>query len=617
MGGMQTVFDVIVIGGGNAGIEASHIAAKMGAKVLMLTHNLDTIGQLSCNPSIGGIGKGQLVKEIDALGGLMGIATDFAAVHYRMLNQSKGMAVRSTRLQIDRVKYRQIMQKMLAETKNLVIFEQSVEKLVVEQDQVKGVITNLGIKFFAPVIILTAGTFLNGRIHIGLVNFPAGRIGDPAAITLSNNLRDLGLSVGRLKTGTPPRLAKTSINFSELEVQGSDSNFPHFSFWREFEQPNNLLNCYITHTNEKTHAIIQNNLDRSPLFTGLIQGTGPRYCPSIEDKIYRFPDRLAHQIFLEPEGYEAQEIYPNGISTSLPIDVQFQLVHSIKGLEKANILRAGYAIEYDYFDPQMLKTGLESCKIKNLFLAGQVNGTTGYEEAAAQGLLAGINAALRIKGRDSWSPARYQAYLGVMVDDLLTKGVTEPYRMFTSRAEYRLLLREDNAAYRLAENAWELGCLSSEKYDFFRKKITKINEQRESLRKIKISPKSITAQRFLDVTGQLLTVEANALQLLKRSDLDRCQLRNILDWSEQIEEQIEVQEKYQGYILRQQEEIDRQKKYANLRIPDNFDYRKIKGLSIEVLQKLEKHRPCTIAQVMQISGITPAAISLLLIFLKK
>ncbi len=614
---MQTVFDVIVVGGGNAGIEASHIAAKMGVNVLMLTHNLDTIGQLSCNPSIGGIGKGQLVKEIDALGGLMGIAADFAAIHYRVLNQSKGMAVRSTRLQIDRVKYRQIMQKMLAETENLTIFEQSVEKLVVEQDRVKGVITNLGIKFFAPVIVLTAGTFLNGKIHIGLVNFPAGRIGDPAAIALSNNLKDLGLSIGRLKTGTPPRLAKTSINFDKLEIQGSDNNFPHFSFWQDFKQPNDLLNCYITHTNENTHAIIQKNLDRSPLFTGLIQGTGPRYCPSIEDKIYRFPDRSAHQIFLEPEGYEVQEIYPNGISTSLPIDVQFQLVRSIKGLERANILRAGYAIEYDYFDPQMLKIGLESRIIRNLFLAGQVNGTTGYEEAAAQGLLAGINAALRIKGKDSWSPARYQAYLGVMVDDLLSKGVTEPYRMFTSRAEYRLLLREDNAAYRLAEHAWKLGCLSSEQYDDFRKKIQKIDEQRELLRKIKIVPKGIIAQRFLDVVGQPLTVETNALQLLKRSDLDRCKLRKVLEWSEQIEEQIEVQEKYHGYILRQQEEIDKQKKYANLKIPDNFDYRKIKGLSVEVLQKLEKYRPCTVAQVMQISGITPAAISLLLIFLKK
>ncbi len=614
---MQTIFDVIVIGGGHAGIEASYIAAKMKAKVLLLTHNLDTIGQLSCNPSIGGIGKGQLVKEIDALGGIMGMAADFAAVHYRLLNQSKGMAVRSTRLQIDRVKYRQIIRQTLGELENLTIFEQSVEELIVEQGAVKGVVTNLAVNFFAPVVILTAGTFLNGKIHIGLVNFSAGRIGDPAAIKLANNLTTLGLPVGRLKTGTPPRLAKETIDFNTLTAQGSDSDFPHFSFWKEFEQPNPLLNCYITHTNEKTHEIIRNNLDRSPLFTGIIQGKGPRYCPSIEDKIHRFPDRVAHQIFLEPECYSAEEIYPNVIYTSFPIDVQFELVHSIAGLEHAKILRLGYAIEYDYFDPQALKRGLESRSLFNLFLAGQINGTTGYEEAAAQGILAGINAVLRLRGEEAWSPTRDEAYLGVMVDDLVKKGVTEPYRMFTSRAEYRLLLREDNAVYRLAERAYSLGCLTDQQYDFLQLKKARITQQRDLLQQIKIYPQDQMAQRFFKVVKQSLNTEVNALQLLKRSEINRYQLQEILGLPETIEEQLEIQEKYQGYIVRQQEEIDKQKKYMNVQIPENFNYRQIKGLSTEVLQKLEQYQPKTVAQAIQISGVTPAAISLLLIFLKK
>ncbi|KLN97387.1 tRNA uridine-5-carboxymethylaminomethyl(34) synthesis enzyme MnmG [Moellerella wisconsensis] len=615
-------FDVIVIGGGHAGTEAAMAAARMGRQTLLLTHNIDTLGQMSCNPAIGGIGKGHLVKEIDALGGLMAIATDQAGIQFRTLNASKGPAVRATRAQADRVLYRQAVRTALENQPNLMIFQQPVEDLIVENDRVTGAVTRMGLKFKAKAVVLTVGTFLDGKIHIGLENYSGGRAGDPPSISLSQRLRALPLRVNRLKTGTPPRIDARTIDFSQLGIQLGDNPTPVFSFLGNRDQHPEQLPCYITYTNEKTHEVIRNNLDRSPMYAGIIEGIGPRYCPSIEDKVMRFADRDSHQIFLEPEGLTSNEIYPNGISTSLPFDVQMQIVHSMKGMENARIIRPGYAIEYDFFDPRDLKQTLESKFIHGLFFAGQINGTTGYEEAASQGLLAGLNAAQSAFDQEGWFPRRDQAYMGVLVDDLCTLGTKEPYRMFTSRAEYRLMLREDNADLRLTEKGRELGLVDDVRWEHFSRKLELIEKERQRLRDIWVNPKSGSHDEVNEILAVPLSKEANGEDLLRRPEMSYTLLTSIDRFSPalkdpQAAEQVEIQVKYEGYIARQLEEIERQSRNENTLLPVDLDYKQVKGLSNEVIAKLNDHKPTSIGQASRISGITPAAISILLVWLKK
>ena len=615
-------YDVIVIGGGHAGTEAALAPARMGLKTLLLTHNIDTLGQMSCNPAIGGIGKGNLVREIDAMGGLMATAADQAGIQFRTLNSSKGPAVRATRAQADRVLYRQAVRIALENQPNLDIFQQEVTDLLLEQDRACGVVTKMGLKFRARAVILTVGTFLAGKIHIGLDNYTGGRAGDPASIMLADRLRDLGLRVDRLKTGTPPRLDARTINFDILAKQYGDEVLPVFSFMGSVDQHPRQIPCYITHTNEQTHEIIRGGLDRSPMYTGVIEGIGPRYCPSIEDKVMRFADRNSHQIYLEPEGLTSNEIYPNGISTSLPFDVQMGIVNSMKGLEKTRIIKPGYAIEYDYFDPRDLKPTLETKAIKGLFFAGQINGTTGYEEAAAQGLLAGINAGLSVQEKEEWYPRRDQAYTGVLVDDLCTLGTKEPYRVFTSRAEYRLLLREDNADIRLTPIAHQLGLIDEKRWTRFNQKMENIEKERQRLRSIWLHPRSEHLAEANQVLGSPLVREASGEDLLRRPEITYKILTALSPFQPAMEdkeavEQVEIAIKYQGYIEHQQDEIEKQKRHENTAIPDRFDYSLVTGLSNEVRSKLEQHRPVSIGQASRISGVTPAAISILLVNLKK
>ncbi len=615
-------FDVIIIGGGHAGTEAAMAAARMGRQTLLLTHNIDTLGQMSCNPAIGGIGKGHLVKEIDALGGLMATAIDHAGIQFRILNASKGPAVRATRAQADRVLYRQAIRTALENQPNLMIFQQPVEDLIVENDRVVGAITQMGLKFRAKAVVLTVGTFLDGKIHIGLENYSGGRAGDPPSISLSQRLRELPLRVNRLKTGTPPRIDARTIDFSVLAPQHGDTPVPVFSFLGDASQHPEQMACYITHTNEKTHDVIRNNLDRSPMYAGIIEGIGPRYCPSIEDKVMRFADRNAHQIFLEPEGLTSNEIYPNGISTSLPFDVQMQIVRSMEGMQNARIIRPGYAIEYDFFDPRDLKPTLESKFIQGLFFAGQINGTTGYEEAAAQGLLAGLNAGRFADEQEGWAPRRDQAYLGVLVDDLSTLGTKEPYRMFTSRAEYRLMLREDNADLRLTEKGRELGLVDDVRWARYSEKLERIERERQRLRDIWMHPHAENVEQVNALLKAPLSREANGEELLRRPEMDYVQLTGIDAFAPPLDdvqaaEQVEIQVKYEGYIARQQEEIEKQQRNENTVLPLDLDYRQVSGLSNEVIAKLNDHKPNSIGQASRISGITPAAISILLIWLKK
>ncbi|MGQ6174551.1 tRNA uridine-5-carboxymethylaminomethyl(34) synthesis enzyme MnmG [Serratia sp. IR-2025] len=615
-------FDVIIIGGGHAGTEAAMAAARMGRQTLLLTHNIDTLGQMSCNPAIGGIGKGHLVKEIDALGGLMATAIDHAGIQFRILNASKGPAVRATRAQADRVLYRQAIRTALENQPNLMIFQQPVEDLIVENDRVVGAVTQMGLKFRAKAVVLTVGTFLDGKIHIGLENYSGGRAGDPPSISLSQRLRELPLRVNRLKTGTPPRIDARTIDFSVLAPQHGDTPVPVFSFLGDASQHPEQMACYITHTNEKTHDVIRNNLDRSPMYAGIIEGIGPRYCPSIEDKVMRFADRNAHQIFLEPEGLTSNEIYPNGISTSLPFDVQMQIVRSMEGMQNARIIRPGYAIEYDFFDPRDLKSTLESKFIQGLFFAGQINGTTGYEEAAAQGLLAGLNAGRFADEQEGWAPRRDQAYLGVLVDDLSTLGTKEPYRMFTSRAEYRLMLREDNADLRLTEKGRELGLVDDVRWARYSEKLERIERERQRLRDIWMHPHAENVEQVNALLKAPLSREANGEELLRRPEMDYAQLTGTEAFAPPLDdvqaaEQVEIQVKYEGYIARQQEEIEKQQRNENTVLPLDLDYRQVSGLSNEVIAKLNDHKPNSIGQASRISGITPAAISILLIWLKK
>ena len=618
----QDPFDVIIIGGGHAGTEAAMAAARMGQQTLLLTHNIDTLGQMSCNPAIGGIGKGHLVKEVDALGGLMAKAIDHAGIQFRILNASKGPAVRATRAQADRVLYRQAVRTALENQPNLMIFQQAVEDLIVENDRVVGAVTQMGLKFRAKAVVLTVGTFLDGKIHIGLDNYSGGRAGDPPSIPLSRRLRELPLRVSRLKTGTPPRIDARTIDFSVLGQQNSDNPMPVFSFLGDASQHPRQMPCYITHTNEKTHDVIRNNLDRSPMYAGVIEGIGPRYCPSIEDKVMRFADRNQHQIFLEPEGLTSNEIYPNGISTSLPFDVQMQIVRSMQGMENARIVRPGYAIEYDFFDPRDLKPTLESKFIQGLFFAGQINGTTGYEEAAAQGMLAGLNAARLSADKDGWAPRRDQAYLGVLVDDLCTLGTKEPYRMFTSRAEYRLMLREDNADLRLTEIGRELGLVDDERWARFNEKLERIEQERQRLKSTWVNPLAESAAEVNAHLATPLSREASGEDLLRRPDMTYAQLTSLSAFAPALDdaqaaEQVEIQVKYEGYIARQLEEIERQQRNENTLLPATLDYRQVSGLSNEVIAKLNDHKPVSIGQASRISGITPAAISILLVWLKK
>ena len=631
-------FDVIVVGGGHAGTEAALAAARMGCATLLLTHNLETLGQMSCNPSIGGIGKGHLVKEVDALGGAMALATDEAGIQFRILNGSKGPAVRATRAQADRVLYRAAIRRRLENQPNLWLFQQAVEDLIVEGDRVTGAVTQVGIRFSGRAVVLTAGTFLDGRIHVGLENHSAGRAGDPPAVRLSARLKELKLPQGRLKTGTPPRLDGRSIDFTKLAEQPGDTDpVPVFSFLGDAAMHPCQLPCWITHTNERTHEIIRSGFDRSPMFTGVIEGVGPRYCPSIEDKVNRFADKGSHQIFLEPEGLTTHEVYPNGISTSLPFDVQLAAVRSMVGLENADILRPGYAIEYDYFDPRGLKSSFETRMIRGLFFAGQINGTTGYEEAAAQGLHAGLNAALQAQGREAWLPARDQAYLGVLVDDLITKGVTEPYRMFTSRAEYRLQLREDNADLRLTEIGRGLGLVDDVRWDAFCRKRDAVSRETERLRTSWVRPATLPAADAERLVGKALEHEYSLAELLRRpgvgfdavaeaaviagieSAVSRETLRAEFGapLADAVVEQLEVATKYAGYIDKQREDVERATHFEQLKLPADLDYREVSALSHEVRQKLQAQRPETLGQASRISGVTPAAISLLLIHLKK
>ncbi|POP52063.1 tRNA uridine-5-carboxymethylaminomethyl(34) synthesis enzyme MnmG [Zhongshania marina] len=615
-------YDVIVIGGGHAGTEAALAAARMGCATLLLTHNIETLGQMSCNPAIGGIGKSHLVKEIDALGGAMAKATDLGGIQFRVLNARKGPAVRATRAQADRILYKAAIRSILENQPNLAIFQQAVDDLIFENEEVRGVVTNIGLRFFSKTVVLTAGTFLGGKIHIGLDNHSGGRAGDPPSLALAQRLRELPFRVDRLKTGTPPRIDAKTVNFEGLEAQWGDTPRPVMSYLGNQQQHPQQVCCWISHTNEKTHEIIRGGLDRSPMYTGVIEGIGPRYCPSIEDKVHRFADKNSHQVFIEPEGLNTHELYPNGISTSLPFDVQLNLVRSIKGFENAHMTRPGYAIEYDFFEPRDLKYSLETKFIRGLFFAGQINGTTGYEEAAAQGLLAGANAALQAQGKEAWCPRRDEAYIGVLVDDLITMGTREPYRMFTSRAEYRLLLREDNADLRLTEKGRELGLVDDTRWAAFTEKCENIERERSRLASFWIQPGSDAAQALSAKIEKPLSHEYNLLDLLKRPELKYADIAALVAEPEdavceQVSEQIEIGVKYAGYIDRQQEEIDRLRRYENTRLPLDFDYSIIEGLSNEVKQKLGNTRPQTLAQASRIPGVTPAAVSLLLIYLKK
>ncbi|REL37233.1 tRNA uridine-5-carboxymethylaminomethyl(34) synthesis enzyme MnmG [Thalassotalea euphylliae] len=618
----QDTFDVIVVGGGHAGTEACLAAARMGCKTLLLTHNIDTLGQMSCNPAIGGIGKGHLVKEIDALGGLMATAIDHAAIQFRTLNASKGPAVRATRAQADRALYRSFVRHTLENQPNLTIFQQPCDDLILENDQVVGVSTQMGLKFKGNAVVLTVGTFLAGQIHIGLNNYQGGRAGDPASVNLASRLRDMPFRIDRLKTGTPPRLDARTLDFSVMQEQPGDTPRPIFSFMGSHDDHPEQISCYITHTNEKTHDIIRSGLDRSPMYTGVIEGIGPRYCPSIEDKIMRFADKDTHQIFVEPEGLTTHEVYPNGISTSLPFDVQMNLVRSIKGFENAHITRPGYAIEYDFFDPRDLKQTLESKFVNNLYFAGQINGTTGYEEAGAQGLVAATNAALRVQGKDEWIIGRDQAYMGVLIDDLATLGTKEPYRMFTSRAEYRLLLREDNADIRLTEKGRELGLVDDARWARFNEKMDNIEQERQRLKSVWVQKDHPAAAELNPQLKNPISKEATLEDILRRPETKYAQVMSIDAFGPAIEdlqaaEQVEIQIKYQGYIDRQMDEIEKKKRHENTVIPVDFDYSQISGLSNEVVAKLTDARPETLGKASRISGITPAAISLLLVYLKK
>ncbi len=614
-------FDVIVIGGGHAGTEAALAAARMGCQTLLLTHNIETLGQMSCNPAIGGIGKSHLVKEVDALGGAMARATDKAGIQFRVLNARKGPAVRATRAQADRALYKAAIRHILENQPNLRIFQQAADDLIVRGEEVCGVVTNMGVRFSGRTVVLTTGTFLGGVIHIGLENHSGGRAGDPPSIALAQRLRELPLRVGRLKTGTPPRIDARTVDFSVMEVQPGDTPVPVMSYLGSREEHPRQVPCYITRTTARTHDIIRSGFDRSPMFTGKIEGVGPRYCPSIEDKVNRFADKDSHQIFIEPEGLTTHELYPNGISTSLPFDVQLALVHSIPGLEKAHITRPGYAIEYDYFNPQDLRHTLETRALRNLYFAGQINGTTGYEEAAAQGLLAGLNAALRAQEKDPWTPSRDQAYIGVLVDDLITLGTREPYRMFTSRAEYRLLLREDNADLRLTEIGRKLGLVDDERWAAFNRKREAIEQERQRLRDTWVQPQSEAGQRFAEALGKPLPREASLADLLKRPELTLDQVHSlhgdVPELDEAVREQVEIQTKYEGYISRQAGEVEKLRRNENTPIPEDLDYSGIDGLSNELRLKLSEVRPATVAQAMRIPGMTPAAISLLLVHLKK
>ena len=637
-------FDVIVVGGGHAGTEAALAAARMGCKTLLLTHNIETLGQMSCNPSIGGIGKGHLVKEVDALGGAMALATDEGGIQFRILNSSKGPAVRATRAQADRVLYKAAIRRMLENQPNLWLFQQAVDDLVVEGDRVVGAVTQVGIQFRSRTVVLTAGTFLDGKIHVGLNNYAAGRAGDPPAVSLSARLKELKLPQARLKTGTPPRIDGRSIDYSQLTEQPGDgmpggmgAQIPVFSYMGNRAMHPQQKSCWITHTNARTHEIIRAGFDRSPMFTGKIEGVGPRYCPSVEDKVNRFADKDSHQIFLEPEGLNTHEVYPNGISTSLPFDVQYDLVRSMKGMENAHILRPGYAIEYDFFDPRGLKSSFETRAIHGLFFAGQINGTTGYEEAAAQGLFAGINAALQCRDENAWLPGRDQAYLGVLVDDLITKGVTEPYRMFTSRAEFRLQLREDNADMRLTEMGRNMGLVDDARWESFNRKREAVSRETERLRNLWISPKNLAAAEAERVLGKAIEHEYSLAELLRRPDVDYAGLMSLAggkfavdefapgvpsetaqaDFVAAVLEQVDINAKYSGYIERQRSEIDRSAHYENMKIPADLDYLQVSALSYEVRHNLNKHRPETLGLASRMSGVTPAAISLLLVHLKK